>query len=74
MIICIFLPSIFNKILGATFIFNISLGDSSFLDVCHEFLVHPARRGSLKTRRRPRRLYLLEWKTGMRCGIHTSTL
>ena len=55
MIICIFLPFIFNKILGATFIFNIFLREFCFLDFHHEILINLACRGSLKTRRRPRR-------------------
>ena len=48
-------PFVFIHISGSTFIFNIFLGDSRFLDFCHEFLINPAHRGSLKTRHRPRR-------------------
>ena len=52
---CRFRPFVFNNILGATFIFNIFLGEFYFLDTYHEFSIHPARGGSLKTRRRARR-------------------
>jgi len=34
----IFSPFVFINILGATFIFNISLGEFFFLDFCHKFL------------------------------------
>ena len=70
--ICIFSPFIFNKILGATFIFNIFFGVFCFLDFYHEFSTKPARRGSLNTRRRPCLPQLLEWRVGMRGGVHAS--
>jgi hypothetical protein len=38
MIIGIFLPFVFIKILGASFIFNIFSGEFLFLDFYHEFL------------------------------------
>jgi hypothetical protein len=38
MIIGIFLPFVFIKILGASFIFNIFSGEFFFLDFYHEFL------------------------------------
>ena len=72
--ICIFLPFSFNNILGATFIFNIFLGEFMFPDFYHEFFTNTARRGSFKTRCRPRPPYLLEWRTGMRGGVHASLL